>query len=87
LLIAVVADCAACGIDAADERRFGHDPSVPDRDEEVILANDATAVLNQIAQQIEDLRLHRHGSQSTAELPTLRVQDALIEVKAHAAAL
>src|SRR3954452_16611388 len=87
LLIAVVADCAACCIDAADERRFGHDPSVRDGIEEVILANDATAVLNQIDQQIEDLRLHRHGSQSTAELPTLRVQDALIEVKAHAAAL
>ena len=30
--------------------------------------------------EIEDLRLHRHRSLSAAELPPLRIQDALVEV-------
>ena len=58
LLVAVVADRLADGIDPAGQRRFRDDAAAPDRRDQVVLADDAVAVLDQADQQVEHLRLH-----------------------------
>jgi hypothetical protein len=50
LLLPAVADGAACGIDPAGEGRIGDDPAAPDRLDEIVLAHDPAAVLDQIDQ-------------------------------------
>ena len=60
LLFAAVTDRLARGVDAAGEGRIRHDPAAPDRRDEIILADDALAVLHQVSQQIEHLRLDRN---------------------------
>jgi hypothetical protein len=59
LLLAIVADCAPGRIDAGAQRRLGHQPPIPDRREQVILADDVFPVADQIFQDVEDLRLER----------------------------
>jgi hypothetical protein len=59
LLLAIVADCAPGRIDAGAQRRLGHQPPIPDRREQVILADDVFPVADQIFQDVEDLRLKR----------------------------
>ena len=39
------------------KRRIRHDPAAPDRGDEIVLADDAVAVLHQVNQQVEHLRL------------------------------
>ena len=51
----------ARGVDAAGQCRIRHDPAVPDRRDEIVLADDAIAVLDQANQQIEHLRLDGNG--------------------------
>jgi hypothetical protein len=57
LRLAIVADRITRAVDAACERRFGHDAASPDGGEYVVFADDAMTVLDQINQQIEDLRV------------------------------
>ena len=39
---------------------FGHDAAAPDRRDQIVLADDAVAVLHQVNQQVEHLRLDRN---------------------------
>ena len=39
---------------------FRHDPATPDQGNEIVPADDVIAVLQQMNQQVEYLRLHRH---------------------------
>ena len=48
------------GVDAGRQRRFRHDPAVPDGIQYVVLADHAIAVLDEVEQEIEDLRLDGH---------------------------
>jgi hypothetical protein len=66
LVLAVVAHRLACRIDAAGQRRFGHDPSVPHSLDEIVLADDAVAVAQEVDQQVEHLRLDRNQRRSPA---------------------
>jgi hypothetical protein len=55
LLFAAVADRMPRGGDPASQRGFGDDAPVPDRRQQVILADDAVPVLDEIGKQIEHL--------------------------------
>ena len=57
LILAGVADRGARGVDAAGQRRFGDDAAVPDALDQIVLGDDAVAVLDEVDQQIEHLRL------------------------------
>ena len=57
LLLAAVADRPARSVDTAGKRRIRHDPAAPDRGEQIVLADDTLAILHEIDEQIEDLRL------------------------------
>ena len=69
LLLAAVADRLAHRIDVAGQGRFGDDPPAPHRIQQVVLADDALAVLHQIEQQVEDLRPDRDRLASRASAP------------------
>ncbi len=56
LFLAIVADRLADRIDMTGQRRLGNDPSVPYRIEQIVLADDVLAVLDQMDEQVEDLR-------------------------------
>ena len=56
-VLAGVADRLARGVDAAGQRGVRHDAAAPDRGDQIILADDPVAIVDQIDQQVEDLRL------------------------------
>ncbi len=68
LVVAGVADRLASGVDAARQRRLRNDSSVPDRLDQLVLADDASAVANQVEQKVEHLRLHVHDLAAAAQL-------------------
>ena len=86
LLVAAVADRLARGVDAAGQSRIRHDPAAPDRSEEIVLADDAVAVLHQVDQEIEDLGFHGNGLGTAAQLPPVGIKPAVGKEKFHVAA-
>src|SRR5262249_13988593 len=59
LLVAAVTDRDSQCIDARADGRFRYDAPLPDRCDQIVLADDAFAVADQVFQEIEDLRLDR----------------------------
>jgi hypothetical protein len=78
---AAVADCASRRGDPAVERRIGDDPPAPHRRQEIVLADDALAVLQEIDEEIEDLRLRGYPVTATAQLATRGVEHMVAEQK------
>ena len=84
LVLAAVADRLARGVDAAGQGRIRHDAAAPDRRDEIVLADDAVAVLHQVDQQVEDLRLDGNGLRPAAQLAPVRVKRMVGKEKLHA---
>ena len=61
------------------KRRIRHDPAAPDRSEEIVLADDAVAVLHQIDQQIEHLRLDGNGLGAAAQLAPVGIKHMIVK--------
>ena len=76
---AAVAEGLAHGIDAAVERRVRHDAAAPDRCNQIVFADDAIAVLDQVNQQVKDLRLDRNVRATRVQFPPLAVEREIIE--------
>jgi hypothetical protein len=51
----------ARGVDAAGERRVRDDAPLPDRIDQIVLADHPLAIADQILQQVEHLRHHRRS--------------------------
>ena len=83
LLLAAVADRLAHRVDVTGQGRFGDDPPVPHRLQQIVLADDAFAVAHQVDQQVEDLRPNRNDLGPPGELPPVRVKHAVSEHKMH----
>ena len=66
---------------------FRHDPAAPDRSEEIVLADDAVAVLHQVNQQVEHLRLHGNSLGTAAQLPPVGIKPMIGKEKFHVVAL
>ena len=86
LALAAVADRLARGIDAAGQGRIRHDPAAPDRRDEIVLRDDAIAVLHKVDQQIEHLRLDGNGFGAAAQLAPVGVKHVIGKEKLHVAA-
>ena len=86
LLLAAVADRLARGIDAAGQRRFRNDAAAPDRVDKVVLADDALAVLHQVIEQVEHLRLDGNRVGAAPQLAPVRVEHMIAKEKLHVAA-
>ncbi len=83
LVFTAVADCAARGVDAAGQRRFRHDPSAPDRADQVVLADDAIAVLHQEYQEIEHLGLDGYRLRTAKKLAAVGIERMIVKEKLH----
>jgi hypothetical protein len=83
LFLATVPDCLAHRIDVTGQGGFGNDPPVPHRLEQVVLADDVFAVLNQVDQEVERLRAYRNDLRPPGEFPPVRVERAISESKVH----
>ena len=83
LVFAAVADRLARGIDAAAQGRIRNDPAAPDRRDEIIFADDAVAVLDQIDQQVEHLRLDGNRLRPAAQLAPVGIKRMIGKEKLH----
>ena len=73
----IVADGTTCLHDGTGERRFGDDTARPDRVLEFVLIDCATAVPDQVEQEIEDFRLRRGAFARHAQLPPVCIEDTV----------
>ena len=86
LFPATVADSLARSIDAAGEGRIGDDPAAPDGSDEIIFADHAVAVLHQIDEEIEHLRLDGNVLRAAKQLATVVIKRMFAKDKLHVGA-
>ena len=85
LIFAVVADRLSRGVDTAAQRRIRYDPAAPDRSDEIVLADEAVAVLHQVNQQVEDLWLDRNELETAAQFAAADIKRMIGKEKLHVA--
>ena len=83
LFLAVVANRLACRIDMTGYGCFRNDPAVPYRAKQIILADDALAILHQVNQQVEYLRADRNRLGASGELPSSGVESVVSKRELH----
>src|SRR6266852_2967199 len=86
LVLATVADRLSRGVDAAGQRRIRHDPAAPDRSDEIVLADDVVAILHQVDQQVEHLRLDMDRDLGASELAPFDIDLVVTKAKGHSPA-
>ena len=86
LLVAVVADRAPRGIDATRQGGIRHDAAAPDRGDEIVLADDAVAVLHEVEQEIEYLRFDGNGRGAAMQLAPVGIEHVIVKHKLQAKA-
>ena len=83
LPLAVVADGLTDRVYLAAEGGFRNDAAVPDGGHQVILADDALAVLNEIEQEIEGLRLGGNQRSRAPQFPPVGIEQILFKSVDH----
>src|SRR5262245_3614777 len=73
LFLATVPDGLPQRVDAAGYRRLGDGPPTPNRFDQVVLADYAVSVLDEVDQKIEDLWSGRDQSRPALEFSPLKV--------------
>ena len=79
--MAGIADRLARGVDAARKRGFRDDAALPDVLEQIVLGDDVVAMLHQMHQQIEHLRLDRDDLAAAAQLAAVGVEQVVGELE------
>jgi hypothetical protein len=64
---------------SAAESRLGNDATTPDAGEQVVVADDAMAIANEMKQDVEDLRFDADRVGASPKLPSVFVEDILVE--------
>jgi hypothetical protein len=85
LLLAAVAYGLAYRIDSTVHCGIRNDAAAPHGRNEIIFADYAVAVLDQVDQKVENLRLKGYRRASRAQFPALAVERKIIEQKQHVA--
>ncbi len=83
LILAAVADRLARGVDPARQRGFGDDAAVPHRLDQIVLGDDVVAILDQVNQEIEHLRLDRDALAAAGQLAEVDIEHMVGKVKLH----
>jgi len=83
LVPAAVANGDSPGIDSAGKCRVRYGPALPHQGDEIILADDALAVLQQIDRQVEHLRLHGNRRPEVEQFAALGVERVIAEYELH----
>ena len=63
---------------------FGHNAAAPDQRDEVILADNAVAILHQMDQEVEHLRLHGNPMTAPKQLAASDIKHMILKDKLHA---
>src|SRR5581483_8881423 len=79
LLVPAVANGTSNGIDAGAECGFGHDSATPNRFDQLVAADDAVTVTDQIFEKVEDLRFDVDGTAAGAQFAPVRVHNEIVE--------
>jgi len=80
---AAVANRPACGVDPAVYRRIRDDAPAPDMRDQIVFADDAFAVLDQIGDEVENLRFERDRHTIARQLAPLCIELVVAEAKPH----
>ncbi len=83
LLVAIIADRGPRRVDAGRKCKFRHNASAPDGPEDIVLADDAVAIGDEVFQQVEDLRLHGDRGTSATQLAAIRVEHKIFKEIKH----
>ena len=83
LLLAAVPDRRSRSVDAGVERGFGNNAAAPDGCDQIIPADHMVAVPDQIVQEIENLRFHRHCRGASPKFSPLRVERKIFKQIQH----
>jgi hypothetical protein len=83
LVLAAVANRLARSVDPAGQGRIRDNAAAPDRGYEVVLAHDPVAVLHQVDQQVEHLRLNGNRPGAAPQLAPVRVKCVAAKEKLH----
>ena len=79
LIPTIVADRGAHRIDACIQGRVGNDTTLPNRSKQIVLADHAVAVADQIHQQVEHLRLDSNRLIRSPQLAAIDIDDNVIK--------
>src|SRR5215204_1560181 len=79
LLITAIIDSASRSVNAGAQRRLRDYSSVPDRRDQVVLADHTFAILDQIRQEIECLRLNDNRYRSAMQFAAIYVENMIFE--------
>src|SRR5215207_9177615 len=85
LFLTGIADGSPCGIQARCKCSIGHDAAVPNGVDEVVLANDALSVVDQVSEQVEYLWRDRDYIHPAVQFAPFRVECVLLEEIAQVA--
>ena len=83
LILAAVADRLAGGVDSAGQRGFGDDAAIPDSLDQVVLADDPLAVLDQKDQEVEHLGLDGYSFAGAGQFAEVDIKHMVGKVKLH----
>jgi len=81
LSLAIVADRGSRRVDPAGHRRVGDGTAAPDPGNQIVLADHTVAVLDQIDQQVEHLRLDSDALARAMQFAPVGVERAIHEAK------
>src|SRR5207302_2802236 len=81
LAVPAVAKRAPSGADTGADRRLRHDPALPDRVDQLVLADDPVAIADEENEQVENLRLEVHDRTRAPQLPPRKVDLELVETE------
>ena len=73
--------------DASWEHRLAHELPGPEMLEQLVLGDDAVATLDEVAQDVEDLRLELHEPRTSPQLEEIRVELEVADAVDHRAAV
>ena len=83
LVPAAVADCPARRVDPAGQGGFRDDPPVPDLFNQIVLGDDAVAILDEIDEEVEHLRLDGNAFAAARKLAAVDVKYMIGKEKLH----
>src|SRR5262245_34047848 len=81
--LTVVADCLASLLDPAGDRRLADEPPAPDLVHQLFLGHHPVAVVHQVREYLEDLRLDRHPNTGAPQLDPRQVKLQVLEPNNH----
>ncbi|MEY9743312.1 hypothetical protein ABIF65_002686 [Bradyrhizobium japonicum] len=85
LFVARVADCAPGGIEASRQRSIRDDATLPNGADEVVLADDALSVPDQVFKQIEHLGCDNNHVRCALQFAPVGIQRVILKKKTQAA--